>query len=838
MTFIPSAACRNVIVASAKVALVFIAGIVLPTCVSVADDTAKTSAQTRVARDRMELRHWLENMVWHHQFSREEVLNVTGLSPVALDEALRDFNISPNNRPQHEVDPPIFVLPYPGGRHPRIGFLDGALEPQRETKLSVFAPWDRSSYIVIDVPEAIWSNLGLTYLAHTHIDTIWSKQQIKLPQLEWQFESDGSYRIARELPNKIAFEVTATPHCDHLALRMSLSNGTAEKLTDLRVQMCGMLRGLKGFDQQTNDNKIFRGSLAACRNEAGDRWVIFGWEPNDRTWANAPCPCLHSDPRIPDCAPGETRQVDGWLSFYQGTDIDSELERIEGLWSPMDEVTVTGTVHDADSGQPIACRLYVQSADENWYFAEPASESGKVIRYEKQNWLNAKSQEFHSSLSADPFALRLPPGEYTLRVERGKEYFPYEKKIHVGSEPVQLEIALQRWTNMAELDWYSGDAHVHRPIRQLAIPMLADDVNVALPMVYWTTRSDLTAASGDRTDRDDAQLPASVIHVDSTHAIWPKNTEWEIFSVGGVPHTLGALFAINHQTPFDVAIPPTRAVLEQATRENALLDMDKHDWPFAMLLPTMLGNSLTYELANNHMWRTEFAFSKWNTPAPAWMNAGDGVSGGEREWIEFTHRTYWTLLNAGYRLQPTAGTATGVHPVPIGYGRVYVHVPGGFHYERWIEGLRQGNSFVTTGPMLLVEVADGRIQGRVLADGAVESIELIRNGQITAIDTFQTATRPDSSIELTFESELKRDTTEWIAVRVWQKSSTGRLRFAHSAPKWIDVPGKPLLPSSQEKQFLLERMRVERERSGGVLPSAALAEYLEAIETLEAMETR
>ena len=66
------------------------------------------------------------------------------------------------------------------GRHPRIGFLDGAIRPQRETKISVFTPWDPHSYVVVDVPEAIWSNLGLTYLAHTHIDTVWTKKKIEV----------------------------------------------------------------------------------------------------------------------------------------------------------------------------------------------------------------------------------------------------------------------------------------------------------------------------------------------------------------------------------------------------------------------------------------------------------------------------------------------------------------------------------------------------------------------------------------------------------------------------------------------------------------------------------
>lgn len=299
---------------------------------SVEQGASETSPQTRVVKEEAELRRWLENMVWYHRYDRNEILHVTGLTPAALDETLQRFAITPDNAPLPDTESSIFVLPYPGGRHPRIGFLDGAIEPQRETKLSVFAPWDPGSYVVLDAPEAIWSNLGLTYLAHKHIDTIWTKQGITLEQLEWQRLDDGRYRITRELPNKISWQVTATPHRDHLAVRMSLTNGTPDMLTDLRVQMCAMLRGMHGFNEQTNDNKLFRGSLAACRNGAGDRWVILGFEPNHRSWGNQDCPCLHSDPIFPDCPAGQTQYIDGRLSFYQGTDIDAELKRIERDW--------------------------------------------------------------------------------------------------------------------------------------------------------------------------------------------------------------------------------------------------------------------------------------------------------------------------------------------------------------------------------------------------------------------------------------------------------------------------------------------------------------------------
>ena len=112
-------------------------------------------------------------------------------------------------------------------------------------------------------------------------------------------------------------------------MTLTLTNGTDAMLRDLRVQMCVMLKGAEGFRAQTNANKIFRKPYAACRSDDGGRWIISAWEPCDRVWGNAPVPCLHSDPKFADCPPGEHRTVKGWFSFYQGTNIDSELARID-----------------------------------------------------------------------------------------------------------------------------------------------------------------------------------------------------------------------------------------------------------------------------------------------------------------------------------------------------------------------------------------------------------------------------------------------------------------------------------------------------------------------------
>lgn len=284
--------------------------------------------QLRPTRDDGELRRWLQNMVWHHRFTPDEVRQVTGLSREELKKKLAEFDIRESNRPPRSKDR-LLVLPYPGGRHPRIGFLDGAIEPQRETKLSVFCPWDDHSYVVLDVPEAIWSNLGLTYLAHTHIDTVWTKQGITLPKLEWKRKADGSFVMQRRLPNGIEFGTIATANRDHVVMRMWLKNGTDKPLSDLRVQNCAMLKGVKGFNQQTNENKLFDRGYAIASSTDKRRFIITAWDPVHRPWANEACPCLHSDPKFPECKPGETKWLSGWFSFYQGNDIKAEITRIE-----------------------------------------------------------------------------------------------------------------------------------------------------------------------------------------------------------------------------------------------------------------------------------------------------------------------------------------------------------------------------------------------------------------------------------------------------------------------------------------------------------------------------
>src|SRR5262245_4722062 len=230
----------------------------------------RDGSNCRPAKNEKELRYWLDNAFIRHRFTSAEVGAALGLTAEETLAESKRLGLELATAREFAVGERLVVLPYPGGRHPRIGFLDGAIRPQRETKASVFAPWTDGGYAVADVPEAVWFQTGtgreLLYLAHTHVPTMWDKQGVKLKPLEWKREAGGLLSVERKLPNGVVFGTRAAPRADHVAMEMWLTNGTSDTLRGLMVQNCVMLKSLAGFDQQTSDNKVIRKPYVACRN--------------------------------------------------------------------------------------------------------------------------------------------------------------------------------------------------------------------------------------------------------------------------------------------------------------------------------------------------------------------------------------------------------------------------------------------------------------------------------------------------------------------------------------------------------------------------------------------
>jgi hypothetical protein len=507
-----------------------------------------------------------------------------------------------------------------------------------------------------------------------------------------------------------------------------------------------------------------------------------------------------------------------------------------------------GEIRDADGGQMLPARLYIQSFDgAKWFFAKSADANGSALIYDKAR---EKSIEKHTTLSAHPFVVDLPPGKYALTVERGKEYLTVTQEVEVADKPVNVTIKLKRWINMAERGWYSGDTHVHRVISELPNVALAEDLNMIYPMSQWVT---VTHTVPEKGRVDPQPIPTAPIFADPTHAIMPFNTEYEIFSVGAKRHTLGAVLILGQKEPLKIGIPPLKAVADEAHRQGGLLDLEKHSWAWTPIIAPVMKADL-YPLSNNHVWRTEFAFKQWTLENnwrdnPRIETDKDGFT--ELGWLHYGWEQYYAMLNCGLRMRPTAGTANAVHPVPAGFSRVYVDLGNEkFTPELWQKRLNEGRSFVTTGPMLMLKHRDGPFgfatvkkkkpnglyealfaAGTIESEYPIERVELIVNGEVRRAEVPKSKRKPDGHFvtELTDNGQLYDDSL-WLAVRCFEKLPNGRIRFAHSAPTFVDFEGSPVRPRRDQVRYLVQRCEEEIARNKDVLSDAELAEYREALE--------
>lgn len=514
-------------------------------------------------------------------------------------------------------------------------------------------------------------------------------------------------------------------------------------------------------------------------------------------------------------------------------------------------------VVDAETGQPLACRVWIRSDDGQWFFPNSEAPEGSAVPYKKPSISDRSIVEMHTTVSAHPFAAELPPGRYTVVVERGKEYHAASRSVAIEPKDGEAEqtVKLVRWINLAERGWFSGDTHTHRTLEELPNVLLAEDLNVAFPLLDWVREAFIApTARREKAFHDPGPDP---IQVDATHWIFPRNTEYELFSVGRQPHPLGAFFVLNHQTPLDLGAPPVKPIAARAHREGALIELDKHNWPWSMAIVPVMPVDL-YELANNHHWRTTFGIRDFGLPAADYMHVEKDAQGWtERGWTAFGFQNYYALLDCGFRLRPTAGTASGVHPVPLGFGRVYVHLDGPFDGRAWIQGLNAGRSFVTTGPMLFVtlderdpgshiEQAEGpprayRLRGTAVSAEPLEQIEVVVNGEIFRSIPPENRPTDRQAYESSIEARIPIDGSSWVAVRCFGRETdrvavpkpgepaVRRLRFAHTGPFFIDVPGRPLRPRRVEVDYLIHRVQAELDRSERLLPPPAVEEYREAL---------
>jgi len=409
--------------------------------------------------------------------------------------------------------------------------------------------------------------------------------------------------------------------------------------------------------------------------------------------------------------------------------------------------------------------------------------------------------------------LDLKPGRYHLEVERGPEHraFSGEANVSIGATS-KVAVELKRLVDLSAQGWWSGELHVHRPLKDVELLMRAEDLHVA-PVITWWNKKDLWAGK---------EIPALQVSFD-------RNRLYHLMA-GEDEREGGALMYYGLPKPLAIGDAtreypsPVKYLLEAKKMPGAHADIEK---PFWWDTPTWLatGTIDTIGIANNHMCRSTMRETEaWGKPRPAdRLPPPNGIG----YWVQ---EIYYHALNCGLRVPPSAGSASGVLPNPVGYNRVYVHLDGELTYEKWFEGLRAGRSFVTNGPLLRV-TANGKLPGEVFhADQAlsielaatldgrepVEAFEIIRDGTLERAVPVK-----DALGRLDFTS------SGWFLVRCVAKNEK-TFRFASTAPFYVEIGAEKHRVSKSSAKFFADWIdeRMARIRQA-VKDEKQLAEILE-----------
>ena len=250
------------------------------------------------------------------------------------------------------------------------------------------------------------------------------------------------------------------------------------------------------------------------------------------------------------------------------------------------------------------------------------------------------------------------------------------------------------------------------------------------------------------------------------------------------------------------------------------MDIEK---PFWWDVPIWLasGKVNSIGLANNHMNRSGMLENEaWGRPRDTNRLAAPRGNG----W--WTQEIYYHILNCGLRIPPSAGSASGVLPNPVGYNRVYVYCGDTLTWDKWWEGLGAGRSFVSNGPLLIAKVAD-QFPGHIFQSAARKSLDLPIKVQFWSKDPVkQIEVIRDGRVERTVAVDAKNteqnlgtihfDRSGWFLIRaVADESKT--FRFASTAPYYVEFGDSKQRISRESARFFLDWAKERKARSNSTI---------------------
>ena len=169
---------------------------------------------------------------------------------------------------------------------------------------------------------------------------------------------------------------------------------------------------------------------------------------------------------------------------------------------------------------------------------------------------------------------------------------------------------------------------------------------------------------------------------------------------------------------------------------------------------------------------------------------------------------YWQLLETGLRIPPTAGSGFGRTPSPLGYNRVYA-MTGNPDPAAWWQSVRDGQSFVTSGPLLRASINESLpgtvftsdeqpievdIDLKLTVADPVEYLDVIFNGQTLYEARLDEYAKQGGKIPVQSIKE-----SGWLVIRVVTERDF-TYRIATTAPFYFEFDGVPRI-SRQAVEF-------------------------------------
>ena len=470
-------------------------------------------------------------------------------------------------------------------------------------------------------------------------------------------------------------------------------------------------------------------------------------------------------------------------------------------WSPIriasrKAVVPTGHIHVnvlGTDGNPTPARIYVLASDGRGY--APDDGFHRVIAATGTHY-------FHTTGSFD---VDVPVGRTLITAVKGFEYTPGSVTLEATTGVTRgATIKLGRLIDLPARGWYSGDTHIH------------DLHQGRFGLTHETFFDELRA--------EDLHVTNALVHMDGTRLMgrWtdltghpsPLSTPQYILQYGEeFRGSLGhiSLLGINHIVmPLTAGVPGTSyaqptldaSYIDSANAQGGLAGFP-HPYYSTVTQPSQAASTLI--------------------PVDVALGKGDYYDIGAVWSDELSSaEMYYRFLNCGFHLPATSGTdnfSDVWRDPPPGADRTYVRVKGPLTLASWLAGIKAGNTFGTTGPIVLLTVA-GREPGSEIARSARDARRLVVHAEATSIAPMSrldiivngkvgatiAAVSGRDSTHLVFDDSVTLPEGGWIAARVIGPSSryvTDSYAFAQTSPVYV-VRGGHQYTSAEDARFLAQ----------------------------------